>query len=155
MDDVSVLLNETANTKCVGGQDGSDRLLCNLGGGILCAKASMLLQVLYLLPIFYFQLVIHDPLTSLSRIAFKNLICAPWLTNSGHALQNVPPAMLIQFLREHRSEWADCDIDADAAAAFRSSTRNGNGCHAQLPLPLTHSGEQDEVNISLNQTRSV
>lgn len=154
MDDVSVLLNETASTKCVGGQDVSDRLLCNLGGGILCAKASMLLQVPYSFPFLIFSFLIHEYPTSMSRIASWNLIYALWLTNIWHAVQNVPPAMLIQFLREHRSEWADCDIDADAAAAFRSSTRNSNGCHAQLPLPLTHSGEQDEVNISSNQIES-
>jgi homeobox-leucine zipper protein len=153
MDDVSVLLNETASTKCVGGQDVSDRLLCNLGGGILCAKASMLLQVPYFSPFLIFSFFLHEAPTSMSRIASKNIICTLWLTNSGHAVQNVPPAMLIQFLREHRSEWADCDIDADAAAAFRSSTRNSNGCHSQLPLPLTHSGEQDEVNISPNRSK--
>ena len=62
-------------------------------------------------------------------------------------VQNVPPAMLIQFLREHRSEWADCDIDANAATAFRSSTRNSNGCHTQLPLSLAHSVAQEEVSF--------
>jgi len=100
MDDVSVVLNESPTAKGMG-QVAADRLLCSLGGGILCAKASMLLQ-------------------------------------------NVPPALLIRFLREHRSEWADCDIDADAAAAFRTSTRSGNAGHVQLPLPLAHSVEQEE-----------
>jgi homeobox-leucine zipper protein len=60
-------------------------------------------------------------------------------------MQNVPPALLIRFLREHRSEWADCDIDADAAAAFHTSTRNRSAGHRQLPLPLAHSVEQEEV----------
>ncbi|KAH8957192.1 hypothetical protein BDL97_07G079300 [Sphagnum fallax] len=102
MDDVSVLLNESPpTTKGMLGQVATDRLLCSLGGGILCAKASMLLQ-------------------------------------------NVPPALLIRFLREHRSEWADCDIDADAAAAFHTSTRNRSAGHRQLPLPLAHSVEQEE-----------
>jgi homeobox-leucine zipper protein len=44
MDDVSVVLNESPTAKGMG-QVATDRLLCSLGGGILCAKASMLLQV--------------------------------------------------------------------------------------------------------------
>ncbi len=51
MDDVSVLLNESPpTTKGMLGQVATDRLLCSLGGGILCAKASMLLQVATMLP---------------------------------------------------------------------------------------------------------
>jgi homeobox-leucine zipper protein len=51
MDDVSVLLNESPpTTKGMLGQVATDRLLCSLGGGILCAKASMLLQVAIMLP---------------------------------------------------------------------------------------------------------
>ncbi|KVI05934.1 Homeodomain-containing protein, partial [Cynara cardunculus var. scolymus] len=34
-------------------------------------------------------------------------------------LQNVPPALLLRFLREHRSEWADNNIDAYSAAAVK------------------------------------
>ncbi|CAI0474710.1 unnamed protein product [Linum tenue] len=34
-------------------------------------------------------------------------------------LQNVPPAILLRFLREHRSEWADNGIDAYSAAAIK------------------------------------
>lgn len=43
LDDVTVMLNATS--KSLEGQLGSDKLLYSLGGGILCAKASMLLQV--------------------------------------------------------------------------------------------------------------
>ncbi len=43
MDDVSVMINESPTTKS--SQIASERFLCTLGGGILCAKASMLLQV--------------------------------------------------------------------------------------------------------------
>jgi homeobox-leucine zipper protein len=43
MDDVSVMINESPTTKS--SQISSERFLCTLGGGILCAKASMLLQV--------------------------------------------------------------------------------------------------------------
>ncbi|KAL6559917.1 Homeobox-leucine zipper protein ATHB-15 [Orobanche gracilis] len=35
-------------------------------------------------------------------------------------LQNVPPAILLRFLREHRPEWADNNIDTYSAAAVRS-----------------------------------
>ncbi|KAJ0230489.1 Homeobox domain-containing protein [Hirschfeldia incana] len=34
-------------------------------------------------------------------------------------LQNVPPGILLRFLREHRSEWADNNIDAYLAAAVK------------------------------------
>ncbi|KAK4479597.1 hypothetical protein RD792_015117 [Penstemon davidsonii] len=34
-------------------------------------------------------------------------------------LQNVPPAILLRFLREHRSEWADSNIDAYSADAVK------------------------------------
>lgn len=65
-------------------------------------------------------------------------------------MQNVPPSLLIRFLREHRSEWADHDIDANAATAFRSNSngyisRGGSLSHVQLPLPLAHSGDHGEV----------
>jgi len=41
--DVSVMINESATTKC--GQIASEMFLCTLSGGILCAKALMHLQV--------------------------------------------------------------------------------------------------------------
>ncbi|KAG0581145.1 hypothetical protein M758_4G231900 [Ceratodon purpureus] len=105
LDDVTVMLNATP--KSLEGQIASDKLLYSLGGGILCAKASMLLQ-------------------------------------------NVPPSLLIRFLREHRSEWADYDIDANVATSFRSNgngygPRGGGVSHVQLPLPLAHSGEHGEM----------
>ena len=65
-------------------------------------------------------------------------------------LQNVPPSLLIRFLREHRSEWADYDMDASVATSFRSNgngygPRGGGVSHVQFPLPLAHSGEHGEV----------
>ncbi|KAK2383420.1 homeobox-leucine zipper protein ATHB-15 [Trifolium repens] len=33
---------------------------------------------------------------------------------------NVPPAILLRFMREHRSEWADTSIDAYSAAAIKA-----------------------------------
>jgi len=65
-------------------------------------------------------------------------------------LQNVPPAVLLRFLREHRSEWADNNIDAYLAAAAKISpcslpgTRMG-GFGNQVILPLAHTIEHEEV----------
>ncbi|CAA7044879.1 unnamed protein product [Microthlaspi erraticum] len=36
-------------------------------------------------------------------------------------LQNVPPLVLIWFLREHRPEWADYGVDAYSAASLRAT----------------------------------
>ncbi|GMH01417.1 hypothetical protein Nepgr_003256 [Nepenthes gracilis] len=78
------------------------------GGGVLCAKASMLLQ-------------------------------------------NVPPALLVHFLREHRSEWADFAVDAYSAASFKSSpyvvpcARSAGFPTSQVILPLTHTVEHEEA----------
>ncbi|KAK8961773.1 Homeobox-leucine zipper protein HOX32 [Platanthera guangdongensis] len=80
----------------------------SLNGGILCAKASMLLQ-------------------------------------------NVPPALLVRFLREHRSEWADSGVDSYSAASLRASTFavpgltvSGGflGSHAIIPLAQTVENEE-------------
>ena len=66
-------------------------------------------------------------------------------------LQNVPPAILLRFLREHRSEWADNNIDAYAAAAVKvgpcslQGSRVGN-FGGQVILPLAHTVEHEEVN---------
>ncbi|XP_010535179.1 PREDICTED: homeobox-leucine zipper protein ATHB-15-like [Tarenaya hassleriana] len=64
-------------------------------------------------------------------------------------LQNVPPAILLRFLREHRSEWVDNSIDAYAAAAIKvgpcsfSGARVG-GFGGQVILPLAHTVEHEE-----------
>ncbi|KAJ6394634.1 hypothetical protein OIU77_023778 [Salix suchowensis] len=64
-------------------------------------------------------------------------------------LQNVPPAILLRFLREHRSEWADNNIDAYAAAAVKvgpcslQGSRVGN-FGGQVILPLAHTIEHEE-----------
>ena len=67
-------------------------------------------------------------------------------------LQNVPPAVLLRFLREHRSEWADSSIDAYSAGAAKA---NPSGLPAsqivgfggQVILPLAHTIEHEEVSI--------
>lgn len=65
-------------------------------------------------------------------------------------LQNVPPAILTRFLREHRSEWADSSIDGFLAASVKGGpcglplARNG-GFGGQVILPLAHTIEHEEV----------
>ncbi|KAI3727254.1 hypothetical protein L1987_67066 [Smallanthus sonchifolius] len=65
-------------------------------------------------------------------------------------LQNVPPALLLRFLREHRSEWADNNIDAYTAAAVKlgpcgiPGSRTGN-YGGQTILPLAHTIENEEL----------
>ncbi|KAK6795911.1 hypothetical protein RDI58_009366 [Solanum bulbocastanum] len=65
-------------------------------------------------------------------------------------LQNVSPAILLRFLREHRSEWADNNIDAYAAAAIKvgpcslPGARVGN-FGGQVILPLAHTVEHEEL----------
>ncbi|KAL9251845.1 Homeobox-leucine zipper protein ATHB-15-like protein [Drosera capensis] len=65
-------------------------------------------------------------------------------------LQNVPPAVLLRFLREHRSEWADNNIDAYSAMAAKvgpcslPGARIGNFTN-QIVLPLAHTIEHEEL----------
>lgn len=66
-------------------------------------------------------------------------------------LQNVPPALLVRFLREHRSEWADYGVDAYSAACLKASpyevpcARPGGFPSSQVILPLAHTVEHEEV----------
>ncbi|KAG2547244.1 hypothetical protein PVAP13_9KG074600 [Panicum virgatum] len=105
-EDVTIAINSSPN-KLVGSHVNSSQLFSAIGGGILCAKASMLLQ-------------------------------------------NVPPALLVRFLREHRSEWADPGVDAYSAAALRASPYAVPGLRAsgfmgsQVILPLAHTLEHEE-----------
>ncbi|KAF9690105.1 hypothetical protein SADUNF_Sadunf01G0161200 [Salix dunnii] len=90
-----------------------------VGSAVLCAKASMLLQAR-----------IQNCFISVQHM-------------------NVPPAILLRFLREHRSEWADNNIDAYAAAAVKvgpcslQGSRVGN-FGGQVILPLAHTIEHEE-----------
>lgn len=64
--------------------------------------------------------------------------------------QNVPPAILLQFLREHRSEWADNNIDIYSAAAIKVGPCSLPGSRvgtfgSQVILPLAHTIEHEEV----------
>ncbi|GFZ04190.1 homeobox-leucine zipper family protein [Actinidia rufa] len=65
-------------------------------------------------------------------------------------LQNVPPAILLRFLREHRSEWADNSIDAYSAAAVKVGPCSLPGARVgsfggQVILPLAHTIEHEEL----------
>lgn len=66
-------------------------------------------------------------------------------------MQDVPPALLVRFLREHRSEWADYGIDAYSAASLKASpyavpcARPGGFSGTQVILPLAHTVEHEEV----------
>lgn len=65
--------------------------------------------------------------------------------------QNVPPALLVRFLREHRSEWADYGVDAYSASCLKASpyaipcARPGGFPSSQVILPLAHTVEHEEV----------
>ncbi|KAJ6841079.1 homeobox-leucine zipper protein HOX32-like [Iris pallida] len=107
VDDVTIAVNSSPN-KLLGMHANSSAMFSTMGGGILCAKASMLLQ-------------------------------------------NVPPALLVRFLREHRSEWADCGVDAYSSASLRAGPFAIPGLRAssgfpggQVILPLAHTVEHEE-----------
>ncbi|KAG6691864.1 hypothetical protein I3842_10G084500 [Carya illinoinensis] len=106
VEDVTIMVNSSPS-KFLGSQY-STSMFSTFGGGVLCAKASMLLQ-------------------------------------------NVPPALLVRFLREHRSEWADYGVDAYSAACLRASpfavpcARPGGFPGSQVILPLAHTVEHEEV----------
>ncbi|GMP88942.1 hypothetical protein CsSME_00040738 [Camellia sinensis var. sinensis] len=103
-EDVMVAVNSTKNLDATSSHSNSLSLL----GGILCAKASMLLE-------------------------------------------NVPPAVLVRFLREHRSEWADFNVDAYSAAALKASSFAYPGMRptrftgSQIIMPLGHTIEQEQT----------
>ncbi|GJN35492.1 hypothetical protein PR202_gb24275 [Eleusine coracana subsp. coracana] len=86
---------------------GTSPFFSAFGGGIMCAKASMLIE-------------------------------------------NVPPALLVRFLREHRSQWADSGVDAYSAASLRTSPyavpglRGGGFIGSQDILPLAETIDHQE-----------
>ncbi|KAK1282811.1 Homeobox-leucine zipper protein HOX32 [Acorus calamus] len=108
VEDVTIAVNSSPG-KLFGAHGNSSAMFSTFGGGVLCAKASMLLQ-------------------------------------------NVPPALLVRFLREHRSEWADCSVDAYSAASLKSGAYAVPGARiggsgflgSQVILPLAHTVEHEE-----------
>ncbi|GAU12935.1 hypothetical protein TSUD_97460 [Trifolium subterraneum] len=103
-EDVIIAVNSTKNLSSTSNPASSLTFL----GGILCAKASMLLQ-------------------------------------------NVPPAVLVRFLREHRSEWADFNVDAYSAASLKAGNYAYPGMRPtrftgnQVIMPLGHTIEHEEM----------
>ncbi|KAJ8758597.1 hypothetical protein K2173_000318 [Erythroxylum novogranatense] len=104
LEDVTIVINSSPN-KFLGSQYNAS--MFSTYGGVLCAKASMLLQ-------------------------------------------NVPPGLLVRFLREHRSEWADYAVDTYSAACLKASpyavpcARPGGFPSSQVILPLAHTVENEE-----------
>lgn len=80
---------------------------------------------------------------------FPSMSSAVLCAKASMLLQNVPPPILLRFLREHRSEWADSGIDAYSAAAVKAGpcsipvTRTGS-FGGQIILPLAHTIEHEE-----------
>ncbi|XP_031130039.1 homeobox-leucine zipper protein ATHB-14-like isoform X1 [Ipomoea triloba] len=105
VEDVTIAINSSPS-KFLGSQYNNLSMLPTFGG-VLCARASMLLQ-------------------------------------------NVPPALLVRFLREHRSEWADYGVDAYSAASLKASpyavpcARPGGFPSSQVILPLAQTVEHEE-----------
>ncbi|KAK4347414.1 hypothetical protein RND71_033753 [Anisodus tanguticus] len=77
---------------------------------------------------------------------FGGVLCA----RASMLLQNVCPALLVRFLREHRSEWADYGVDAYSAASLKASpyavpcARPGVFPSSQVILPLAQTVEHEE-----------
>ncbi|WJZ85056.1 hypothetical protein VitviT2T_004621 [Vitis vinifera] len=80
---------------------------------------------------------------------FPSMSNAVLCAKASMLLQNVPPAILLRFLREHRSEWADSSIDAYSAAAVKAGpctlpVSRAGGYGGQVILPLAHTIEHEE-----------
>ncbi|MFQ6624821.1 hypothetical protein Gotur_003229 [Gossypium turneri] len=103
-EDVIIAINSSKSFSCTSNPNNAVPFV----GGVLCAKASMLLQ-------------------------------------------NVPPAVLVRFLREHRSEWADFNVDAYTAASLKAGTYAYPGMRptrftgSQIIMPLGHTIEHEEI----------
>ncbi|XP_074586947.1 L-ascorbate oxidase homolog [Curcuma longa] len=68
-----------------------------------------------------------------------------------YPLESVSPALLVRFLREHRSEWADYNLDAYSAASLKTGIRSFPGWRptkfsgSQTIMPLAHTIENEET----------
>ncbi|KAK1362882.1 homeobox-leucine zipper protein ATHB-15 [Heracleum sosnowskyi] len=65
-------------------------------------------------------------------------------------LEDVPPPILVRFLREHRSEWADCNVEEYSDAAIKIGPCSFPGSpmgntRSQVTLPLAHTIEHEEL----------
>ncbi|XP_059669154.1 homeobox-leucine zipper protein REVOLUTA-like [Cornus florida] len=95
-EDVILCVKSTKNLKTISNSSSA----LSLSGGILCVKASMLLQ-------------------------------------------DVSPAILVRYLREHRSEWADFSVDAHSAASLKAGS---------VALPKLNSTQFSSSSIVLGHT---
>ncbi|ONM05725.1 Homeobox-leucine zipper protein REVOLUTA [Zea mays] len=75
-----------------------------------------------------------------------------WSVMCGDGMEDsVPPAVLVRFLREHRSEWADYNFDAYSASALKTSPCSLPGLRpmrfsgSQIIMPLAHTVENEEI----------
>ncbi|XP_009624236.1 homeobox-leucine zipper protein REVOLUTA [Nicotiana tomentosiformis] len=85
--------------------------------------------------------------TSVPLSPLGGILCA----KASMLLQNVPPAVLVRFLREHRSEWADFNVDAYVASSMKSCSYAYPGVRptrftgSQIIMPLGHTIEHEEM----------
>lgn len=86
-----------------------------------------------------------NPASSLSLLG--GIVCA----KASMLLQNTTPAVLVRFLREHRSEWADFSVDAFSAASLKAGSYGYPGMRStkftgnQAIMPLGHTIEHEEM----------
>nr|CAN65768.1 hypothetical protein VITISV_018803 [Vitis vinifera] len=139
IDDVTILVNSSPE-KLTGLNLSFANGFPAVSNAVLCAKASMLLQV---------KEEVHNLLTwGNQHLSLFHLLVE--FTSLFLIQQNVPPAILLRFLREHRSEWADNNIDAYSAAAVKVGPCSLPGSRvgsfgSQVILPLAHTIEHEEA----------
>ncbi|KAI3748244.1 hypothetical protein L6452_11204 [Arctium lappa] len=86
-----------------------------------------------------------NPSNSLSFLG--GVLCA----KASMLFQNVPAAVLVRFLREHRSEWADFNVDAYSAASVKAIPYGHPGMRptrftgSQIIMPLGQTIEHEEM----------
>ncbi|KAB2028548.1 hypothetical protein ES319_D05G104800v1 [Gossypium barbadense] len=86
-----------------------------------------------------------NPANALSFLG--GVLCA----KASMLLQNIAAAVLVRFLREHRSEWADFNVDAYCAASLKAGTNAYPGMRptrftgSQIIMPLGHTIEHEEL----------
>ncbi|CAH1437937.1 unnamed protein product [Lactuca virosa] len=91
--------------------------------------------------------VINSTKNSNSLSFLGGVLCA----KASMLFQNVPPAVLVRFLREHRSEWADFNVDAYSAASVKASPYGYPGMRptrftgSQIIMPLGQTIEHEEM----------
>ncbi|XP_076957638.1 homeobox-leucine zipper protein REVOLUTA-like [Bidens hawaiensis] len=85
---------------------------------------------------------------NLNNSMIGGILCA----KASMLFQNVPPAVLVRFLREHRSEWADFNVDAYSAASVKANSYNTypgmrpiRFTGSQIIMPLGHTIEHEEM----------